>query len=522
MAGWVRERRHRKRSRWWSSVRLVGFSVAGAAIALALLGHVPAKVGPFETTFAARPSLSGHTTVHLAPLGTIDLDTHDAPLTLDARVDAIGVEDAERIASNPSAVERLGEEAAEEVRSALIGLAIRCIVVALVGGALGALVARTDWRAAGIGALTAGLLVGALGGVAAVTFDANAVSEPRYSGLLTRAPTAVGDVEDVLERFGEYRSQLGELVDNVATLYLAGEQLPTFEPGRTIRVLHVSDIHLNPGAFDLMRRLTDQFSVDVIADTGDITDWGTDPEAQLVRRIATLDVPYVWVRGNHDSRSTQQAVAANPNAVVLDGEGAEVAGLQFWGIGDPRYTPDKSEQVAGPSEQERARAFAPVVTSGLLRDEPPEVDVALVHDSRMAAELGGHVPLVLAGHGHKPLSDTIEPFVPDDDGDDGGDEDGEDDGTTTTITATTTTSAGDAPDDTLLLVEGSTGGGGLRALQGDEPLPLTASVLYFDPATHRLLAYDRITVAGLGGTGATIDRHIVGQTGSQGTAGVTP
>jgi hypothetical protein len=235
-------------------------------------------------------------------------------------------------------------------------------------------------------------------------------------------------------------------------------------------------------------------------------------------------VPYVWVRGNHDSRSTQQAVAANPNAVVLDGDGAEVAGLQFWGIGDPRYTPDKSEQVAGSSEQERARAFAPIVTSQLLRDEPPEVDVALVHDSRMAAELGGYVPLVLAGHGHKPRSDTIEPFDPEDEDDDngGGDDDDDGDDATTTTTATTTTAADGAPDDTLLLVEGSTGGGGLRALQGDGPLPLTASVLYFDPATHRLLAYDRVTVAGLGGTGATIDRHIVGQTGTQGTAGVTP
>jgi predicted MPP superfamily phosphohydrolase len=512
--GWVREHRHRERSRWWAALRLVVFSVAGAAIALALMGHIPAKVGPFETTFAARPSLDGHTVVHLAPLGTIDLDTHDAPLTLDARVDEIGVEDAERIANNPRAVERLGDEAAREVRSALVGLAVRCLIVAVVGGAIGALVARTDWRAALTGALVAGLLVAALGGGAALTFDANAVSEPRYSGLLTRAPAAVGDVEEVLDRFGEYRAQLGELVDNVATLYLAGEQLPTFEPGRTIRVLHVSDIHLNPGAFDLMRRLTDQFSIDAIADTGDITDWGTDPETALVGQIGTLDVPYVWVRGNHDSRSTQAAVADIPNAIVLDGEGAQVAGLQFWGIGDPRYTPDKSEAAPGESEQERSRAYAPIVADRLERDEPPDVDIAMVHDSRMAAELGGKVPLVLAGHGHQPRVDTIEPFTGEaaDEADDGQD-------TTTTSETTTTAADGEAPEETLLLVEGSTGGGGLRALQGDEPLPVTASVLYFDPASHRLLAYDRITVSGLGGTGATIDRHIIGETPAEDSAG---
>jgi predicted phosphodiesterase len=495
------------RSMWAVRVRVVVFALAGTAIALALVGHVPAKVGPFETTFAARPSLSGHTLVRLAPLGSIDLDTHDAPVTLEARVDEISVQDAERIADNPRAIERLGEAATDEVRSALVGLALRCLLVALVGGVIGGLVALTNWRGALAGALVALLLVGALGGGAALTFNANAVSEPRYSGLLTRAPAAVGDVEEVLDRFGQYRAQLGDLVDNVATLYLAGSQLPTFEPGRTIRVLHVSDIHLNPGAFDLMRVLVDQFAVDAVADTGDITDWGTDPEAALVGRIATLDVPYVFVRGNHDSRSTQQAVADVPNAVVLDGDGAEVAGLQFWGIGDPRYTPDKSQAVGGGSEQERARAFAPIVADRLKADEPPDVDVAMVHDSRMAAELGGEVPLVLAGHGHRARQERTDPIPPEEPD---AAEDSEDDADTTTTTSGDASEA--APEETLLLVEGSTGGGGLRALQGDEPVPLTASVLYFDPDTHRLLAYDAVTVSGLGGTGATITRHIIGQT----------
>ena len=61
-------------------------------------------------------------------------------------------------------------------------------------------------------------------------------------------------------------------------------------------------------------------------------------------------------------------------------------------------------------------------------------------------------------------------------------------------------------------MEGSTGGGGLRALQGDEPVPLTASVLYFDPDTHRLLAYDAADGSRAGrDAGATISRHIIGQ-----------
>ena len=61
-------------------------------------------------------------------------------------------------------------------------------------------------------------------------------------------------------------------------------------------------------------------------------------------------------------------------------------------------------------------------------------------------------------------------------------------------------------------MEGSTGGAGLRGLQGEEPEPLTASILYFDPDTRRLVAYDRLSVAWLEDAGATIQRHIVGRT----------
>ncbi len=490
-AAWLR--------RWGPAARVVLFALAGAMIALVLAGRVPAHVGPFDTTVGARPSLSGSTVVHLAPLGTIELDTHDWPVRLDLRVEELGLDEAERIADNPQVIDHLGDDVADDVRAALVRLVLRCVLVAVAGGILGALAARLRWQSAVAGLATGAVLVVGAGAGAAATFDANAVAEPRYTGLLSRAPTAVGDVEDIIDRFGEYREQLSDLVGNVVTLYLTAEDLPTFVPtDDTIRVLHVSDIHLNPQAFDLMKQLTEQFDVDAIADTGDIVDWGTEPESQLLGQIGDLEVPYVFVRGNHDSHSTQRAVADQPNAVVLDGDAAEVAGLRFWGIGDPRYTPNKDQAAAGPSEQDRAEAFAPEVADGLAAAEPPEVDVVLVHDARIAADIGGEVPLVLAGHTHEPADELIEPA-------------GEDDQSGGTDTPE------EPPPDTRLLVEGSTGGAGLRGLQGDEPKPLQASVLYFDPDSHELLAYDRVSVKGLGETGATIDRHILVQEADRST-----
>jgi predicted phosphodiesterase len=498
-AGW--------RRRWGPFARVVLFALVGAAGAVALAGRVPAHVGPFDTTMGARPSLHGNTVVHLSPLGTIELDTHDWPIRLDLRVEELGLDEAERIADNPQVIDDLGDEVADDVRAAVVRLVLRCVLVATVGGVVGALAARLGWRSALVGLATGAVLVVGAGAGAAATFDANAVAEPRYTGLLSRAPTAVGDVEDIIDRFGEYRAQLSDLVGNVVTLYLAAEDLPTFAPDDdTIRVLHVSDIHLNPQAFDLMEQLTEQFDIDAIADTGDIVDWGTEPESQLLGQIGDLEVPYLFARGNHDSRSTQRAVADQPNAVVLDGDAAEVAGLRFWGIGDPRYTPNKDQAGAGPSEQERAEAFAPEVAVEIAAAEPPEVDVVLVHDERIAADLGGEVPLVLAGHTHEPSDERIEPAEGDEDSDDSGD-------------SGDTGTAGEPPPNTRLLVEGSTGGAGLRGLQGDEPKPLQASVLYFDPDTRELLAYDRISVKGLGETGATIDRHILVHDGEDGEDG---
>ena len=442
-------------------------------IGLAMVPRVEADVGPFVMTAAARPAISGQTTVRLIPLGSIRLDTHRGPIAIDMRLEELRADEAEAIARNPQTLAGLESEIEADAKGILFALIWRSIAAGLVGGVVGGLVARRrHWSDALIGVTASAALLATAGTMVAVTFDPQAVAEPRYSGLLANAPTAVGDVNAVLDRFGEYRAQLTELVGNVATLYRAGRDLPTFSPADdAVRVLHVSDLHNNPQGFDLIEQLVSDFGVDVVADTGDISDWGTEAEAQLVEPIGRLPVPYVFVRGNHDSAETAASVAAQPNAVVLDGNAETVAGLRMWGVGDPRFTPDKSKETGVDVERAVVEDFAGDLRRQIRRDSASRIDVVLVHDPRAAAEIGNLVPLVLAGHGHEPRQASLG--------------------------------------ETVVLVEGSTGGAGLRALRGEFPEPLTCSILYFDPATDRLVAYDRITVEGLGETGASIARHVV-------------
>ena len=158
--------------RRWPGLRVVVFALAGASLAVVVFGHVSAKVGPFETTLSARPSLTGQTVVHLAPLGTIQIDTHDWPVRSTSASTRSDWPRPNGSRENPDAIDTLGDDAADEVRSALVGLAIRCVIVALLGGIAGALVARLNWRTACAGAGVAMVFVTSVGLGAAATFDA--------------------------------------------------------------------------------------------------------------------------------------------------------------------------------------------------------------------------------------------------------------------------------------------------------------------------------------------------------------
>ena len=60
-----------------------------------------------------------------------------------------------------------------------------------------------------------------------------------------------------------------------------------------MRVLHISDLHLNPTSYDIVESVVEQFGIDVVVDTGDSTDLGTVAELPYVNAIGRLEVPYV-------------------------------------------------------------------------------------------------------------------------------------------------------------------------------------------------------------------------------------
>ncbi|HUR76166.1 MAG TPA: metallophosphoesterase [Sporichthya sp.] len=453
--------------------RFAGFvavAFLGAWLGLMIGGRETTPVGPVNTHMTSHLAWSGDTEIRVGPLGTLTLDTHDGPIGVTVTVDELNVTDARTLFDDPAALGALEQWVSSDAKDAIIRLLIRSVVSALLGAlVLSVLVYRRKARRVAFVFGTASAMVFATVGTAWATWNPRSVSQPRYTGLLVSAPSVVGNAQDIVAGFSDYSRGLAKLVGNVSKLYDVTSTLPAYQPDpSTIRVLHVADIHLNPAAWEVIRSISEQFQVALVIDSGDISDHGSKAERRFVDAIADIPVPYVYVRGNHDSQAIAAAVAAQPNAIVLDnGRTQEVGGLRITGEGDPRFTPDRSTAVmSNESLTELGEAQAAQVRVGGTKP-----DIAVVHDPTQGFGFDGVVPLILAGHVHTRSTKLL-------------------------------------PGGTRLFVQGTTGGAGLRALEGETPEPIEASILYFDAKTKRLQAWDDLTIGGLGLSSAQINRTL--------------
>ncbi|GAA2603479.1 metallophosphoesterase [Dactylosporangium fulvum] len=480
-------------------------AMIGMLIGITLGGSTTQDIGPFRAQLSLLPAWHGETSVEIPPLGSLELDSHDGPVHLRIRLESLDEARARAVVADGGGnLEQISHDAVDQ-----LDLGVRRLALQTAGsGILGAMIlVGLAFRARRETAIAGFLVIAALastGAATAFTFKPAAIQEPTYRGLLVNAPAIIGDARKISDRYEEYRAQLQKLVLNVSKLYGTISALPVYEPNTSAtKVLHISDMHLNPAAWGVVRSVADQFAVDVIVDTGDINDWGSEPEASYVNEISRLRIPYLYIRGNHDSTVTAAAVARQPNAIVLDNSITTVKGLTFAGIGDPRFTPDKSTDTTDNQQHEQ------VITSGELlaekiRSGDKPVDVALVHDPVAAQPLAGVCPLVLAGHKHQRSITRLDAPAPVAVA-----------APSPSVSASASASASASPqppkqptERTLLMVEGSTGGAGLRGLESEKPLPLALSILYFDE-DRRLSAYDDIQVGGTGLTEVALQRHIV-------------
>jgi predicted phosphodiesterase len=467
-----------RRSAPWSLPLLAGG--AGALLAVGLLARTEVHLGPATVRLAARPALTGSSTLAVPPFGSVAARTHLGPVAFTATLEGVDVPALSRLIERGSTRgtrgPRTSEQALAETVTPLERAARRAVgwflakvaLLGLAGGAAAVLVFGRRSRRLFLRSLLGGALATlALLGPAVATYNVSAFSAPRYQGALEYAPTLIGDVRTGIDRLADLRAEMIRISENLNRAYAAiGQTQPALD-GRTIRILHMSDVHLNPAGIDLAQRLARQFDVAAVVDTGDMGTWGFAFERGVPQRVAGFGVPYLFVKGNHDNAAMVAAVAANPNARVLDHATAEVDGIRFYGVADPTFSPGQGYRAKEFDALKQRRSVQ--VAAELDRLEPP-ADVLLVHDGRLATYAAGHVATVLSGHYHR---------------------------FDTSLTAGTRS-----------LVSGSVGAAGPDGLRASGDVPYEAEVLYLDRVTHRPVAVDRISVRSLDSSFA-VDRELL-------------
>jgi len=438
--------------------------VAAALLALTWTGSMEADVGPGRVQISSAVRLGGGTTVELPPLGRLTAATHAAPLRLKATVVAVDVDAVQVTASGAEPLTSLEASITRDLEPALTRFATRALLLSGLAGALGALLLPgRHWWTAASGAVGGATAVGLLMAVTWAPYDRDAFAEPTFHGELVRVPGLLDAAERSLGDLEEVRGRVDVVSDRLASLYAASAgELPGSRVGDT-SILHVSDLHLNPLAAELVVRLAEDLEVDAVLDTGDVTTFGLPVEARYGEVLASVDVPYLIVPGNHDSPVNREQLAGIDGITVLDGDVVDVGDVRILGVADPTFT--ATNEVTTDEARDQRLAAAGAVADLVEAEEP---DVLAVHDRRHADESLGAVPLVVAGHVHE-RSDRVT-------------------------------------DGTRVLTVGSAGATGLGEFMVETRRPYEAQVLRF--RNGQLIAIDYLTVHGIGGDFA-LERRLV-------------
>ncbi len=413
-------------------------------------------------------SFQGGTMIEVPPIGRLFFQSHKTPwqfiITLD-EVDFSGL--AKQLNSLPSKQQWL-PLLQHQVKSMMMSFFLSVVFYGLLGGTLILLVFRVKplSRLFLYGILCSVATIFILIGMTIISYQPKEIEHPKYQGVLSAAPWAMNLVTMSLDNIEVIGNNLKKISQGLPVLFKQAEDMKNMGNMQSdIKVLHVSDIHNNPAAFDFISELVSNFKIQFIIDTGDLTDYGTALEANIIERIPGLKVPYVFIPGNHESPLITKRLVHTKNVIVVVKKDLRVYGLTIAGAADPAARIYNSDVAPAGQYLETAKAFKERIIDS---DKLP--DIIAVHNRNLAEDLIGSVPVILHGHNHQYKLSVEKKTVIDN--------------------------------------AGTTGSAGIRGFV-DKAVPYSASILYWKkgPRNKMILhAVDSIKINGGEGT-LTVDRR---------------
>ncbi len=428
------------------------------------------EVGPARISVAVTPSLNSGTTAVVPPFGSVRARTHGAPLALRLSLDEVDLPLLERFAVTGSLDDEtldgfVGDIRAGSMLAIAKGLFAAVLAAGFVGWAL-----RHRWRMVVSSALVGALVPAMLVGWAFIQFDAGSFRTPQFRGAISYAPSLIGLAQRRIKSVESLQEQVSKLAADLARYYDAPQSFASGGPlAGTYRVLHVTDIHLDPVGLELAENLASEFRASLIIDTGDINHYGSEAEARVLASRLPTDVPRVFVAGNHDSPQVIEALRRIEGVTVLEDESVTIDGLTVFGVPDPAASSDAVEPDAEAMRSAAVSAAAALEAATASGELTPTI-IAL-HNPAMRGPFRGLARLVLAGHTHTPVLER--------------------DGSS------------------WYLNSGTTGGIHFSRMRSDPHIPHSASILYYTAEEpRRLIAIDRIEAYGIEGQ-SSLSRTLV-------------
>ena len=352
--------------------------------------------------------------------------------------------DRDAVAQAASGDDILLQRARAQIDGVMRDAIARAALWALVGGALGGLVALLAWERLGVrgrglalapvtSAATVAVLLSVTAVWAGATYESSRIEHPTYFASGEELDRLLAKADQLRSSGRRYSGQIQSALG--AILAVANADAPP--EGAELRAVLASDLHANALALPVLRRYAHGAPLFM---PGDFSVNGARLESDLLRGIESAGDPVVMTSGNHDSDALMRSFARR-GAIVLTHEGrlsrrgsprgpavTTVAGLEVAGFEDPL-----AYQGRGYPEGIRATLSFTDLPDGEQRFKeaadrywewwnalPRRPDVLLVHQAALARDLAARIeeadpagaPLaILTGHTHKQRVDLVGPVT---------------------------------------------------------------------------------------------------------------
>ena len=199
-----------------------------------------------------------------------------------------------------------------------------------------------------------------------------------------------------MQSYQGVQDRIDVLTNRINELTALNDAPAVDDPDGEVRLLHVSDIHLNPLGITFAGDLAQRFDVAAIIDTGDLTSFGYPQEASIGAMVSELGVPYYFVPGNHDSFANRAALDGYDGITVVDDDVVDIAGVRVAGVRRSQLHRRRPPHLRR-EHRRRARRRRPTVAALVAHERP---DILAVAGLQLADTATGGVPLVISGDIH--------------------------------------------------------------------------------------------------------------------------